>query len=77
MKTKEQILEEIFQATGEDELQLAITLNPSLEHIVKAMEEYAEQAFNAAREEQNIGGPFYKRPSVYPTFESFLNSIKG
>ena len=52
MKTKEEILQYIFDPTSFDcktekeDLQIAITLNPSLERILWAMQEYADQEVN-------------------------------
>lgn len=57
MKTKLEILKYIFDPIDDDQsnekqdLQLAITLNPSIDRILFAMEEYGKQQYNQALED--------------------------
>lgn len=43
MKTAREFLEKEFHAFGNDELQLYITLNPDVNRIISAMEDYTKQ----------------------------------
>ena len=55
-------LKKVYE-TDDENLQLVVTLNPSVDRIMSAMEEYAKQkvaeaeetAFEAAREEEIVG----------------------
>lgn len=64
-----------------EDLQLAITLNPDLDRIIEAMEDFGKQCFDAAREiECTTVGDIDDIPGVvhsnkFINFEDYLKSL--